>query len=322
MGDDSSIRQAGLEFKSSIKRFETSGMTEANELTTTLSVCSSSYLFTGKERDTESGNDYFGARYNSSAMGRFLSPDPSMGSVALRNPQTWNRYAYALNNPLKFVDPTGMCWVAAPSGVGTYDWMNSPNPGQSCYNAIATSSGSALTMYGSNNAQDITKLTGNDHGMIDLQDISAQHDAGIDVKRGDYTYVSAQTGADFFNFLQDYQSNYPDAPNLYVTEAGSEDGSLVPGHISHRYGAQIDVEYVDDDGNPIRGARADLKADADRTWDILRMANGFGLTQIYLGDEEEWGDWGHIPKGTPTRPADPHESHFHLSIPNPVPPSQ
>jgi RHS repeat-associated protein len=35
------------------------------------------YKFTGKERDTESGNDYFGARYYSSSMGRFLSPDPS-----------------------------------------------------------------------------------------------------------------------------------------------------------------------------------------------------------------------------------------------------
>jgi len=33
--------------------------------------------FTGKERDSESGNDYFGARYYSSAMGRFMSPDPS-----------------------------------------------------------------------------------------------------------------------------------------------------------------------------------------------------------------------------------------------------
>jgi RHS repeat-associated protein len=32
--------------------------------------------FTGKERDTESGNDYFGARYYASSMGRFMSPDP------------------------------------------------------------------------------------------------------------------------------------------------------------------------------------------------------------------------------------------------------
>jgi RHS repeat-associated protein len=37
---------------------------------------SSSTFFTGKERDTESGLDYFGARYNSSNMGRFMSPDP------------------------------------------------------------------------------------------------------------------------------------------------------------------------------------------------------------------------------------------------------
>lgn len=33
-------------------------------------------ISTGKERDAESGNDYFGARYYASAMGRFLSPDP------------------------------------------------------------------------------------------------------------------------------------------------------------------------------------------------------------------------------------------------------
>ena len=33
--------------------------------------------FTGKERDAESGNDYFGTRYYASSMGRFLSPDPS-----------------------------------------------------------------------------------------------------------------------------------------------------------------------------------------------------------------------------------------------------
>jgi RHS repeat-associated protein len=38
----------------------------------------SAYRFTGKERDTESGNDYFGARYYASSMGRFMSPDPKM----------------------------------------------------------------------------------------------------------------------------------------------------------------------------------------------------------------------------------------------------
>jgi RHS repeat-associated protein len=63
---------------------------------------------TGKERDSESGLDYFGARYFGSALGRFTSPDPLMASAHASDPQSWNRYAYAMNNPLRFVDPDGM----------------------------------------------------------------------------------------------------------------------------------------------------------------------------------------------------------------------
>ena len=64
---------------------------------------------TGKERDTESGNDYFGARYYASSMGRFMSPDPiKLTDERLLNPaNTLNLYSYAANNPLKFVDPDG-----------------------------------------------------------------------------------------------------------------------------------------------------------------------------------------------------------------------
>jgi RHS repeat-associated protein len=66
------------------------------------------YLFTGKERDTESGLDYFGARYYGSSMGRWMSPDPGKISAAhLANPQKWNKYNYVLNNPLSMFDPDG-----------------------------------------------------------------------------------------------------------------------------------------------------------------------------------------------------------------------
>jgi RHS repeat-associated protein len=65
--------------------------------------------FTGKERDTESGLDYFGARYYGSSMGRFMSPDPSGLQYAdPANPQTLNLYSYVLNNPLIFTDPSGL----------------------------------------------------------------------------------------------------------------------------------------------------------------------------------------------------------------------
>ena len=49
------------------------------------------HKFTGKERDAESGLDNFGARYNASTMGRFMSADPSRLSVFFTNPQSWNR---------------------------------------------------------------------------------------------------------------------------------------------------------------------------------------------------------------------------------------
>jgi RHS repeat-associated protein len=64
--------------------------------------------FTGKERDAESGLDNFGARCNASSLGRFMTPDPLLNSGRPWNPQTWNRYAYARNNPLSIVDPTGL----------------------------------------------------------------------------------------------------------------------------------------------------------------------------------------------------------------------
>ena len=65
-------------------------------------------MFTGKERDAETGLDYFGARYMSSAQGRFTSPDPvHFQASMLRDPQQFNLYAYTRNNPLRFVDPSG-----------------------------------------------------------------------------------------------------------------------------------------------------------------------------------------------------------------------
>jgi RHS repeat-associated protein len=66
-------------------------------------------LFTGKERDQETGLDYFGARYLSSAQGRWTSPDlVNLTNERQLSPNsTLNKYAYAANNPLKFVDPDG-----------------------------------------------------------------------------------------------------------------------------------------------------------------------------------------------------------------------
>jgi len=71
------------------------------------------FKFTGKERDSESGLDDFGARYFGSSLGRFQTPDPLLNSGRPWDPQTWNRYAYARNNPLNIVDPTGLYDLAS-----------------------------------------------------------------------------------------------------------------------------------------------------------------------------------------------------------------
>ncbi|MGH9930080.1 MAG: RHS repeat-associated core domain-containing protein, partial [Pyrinomonadaceae bacterium] len=58
--------------------------------------------------DNETGLDYFGARYYASMQGRFTSPDPLLSSGSVDSPQSWNRYAYVLNNPLMLTDPDGL----------------------------------------------------------------------------------------------------------------------------------------------------------------------------------------------------------------------
>jgi len=81
--------------------------------------------FTSKERDIETGLDYFGARYYSGNQGRFTGMDSYDVNIErqrttnqeemdtlfreyIGQPQNWNRYSYALNNPLKYVDPNGL----------------------------------------------------------------------------------------------------------------------------------------------------------------------------------------------------------------------
>lgn len=70
--------------------------------------------FTGKERDSESGLDYFGARYFNSNQGRWLSPDWSDTPDAipyanLSDPQSLNLYGYVHDNPVNRLDPDGHC---------------------------------------------------------------------------------------------------------------------------------------------------------------------------------------------------------------------
>jgi len=66
------------------------------------------HKFSGKELDSSTGLYYFGARYYSHELGRFITPDTIV--QAPYDPQSLNRYTYCRNNPLKYTDPTGHWW--------------------------------------------------------------------------------------------------------------------------------------------------------------------------------------------------------------------
>ena len=89
--------------------------------------------FTGKERDSETGLDFFGARYFSAAQGRFTSPDWSekpepVPYSDLTDPQSLNLYAYVRNNPLKNRDLDGHVCVFGIGNTCTPDPLLPPPP--------------------------------------------------------------------------------------------------------------------------------------------------------------------------------------------------
>jgi RHS repeat-associated protein len=63
--------------------------------------------FATYERDGETGLDYAQARYYSYQNGRFITVDPLMASAVITVTQSWNRYSYAANNPMRYNDPSG-----------------------------------------------------------------------------------------------------------------------------------------------------------------------------------------------------------------------
>jgi RHS repeat-associated protein len=92
--------------------------------------------FTGYERDTETGLDFAQARYFSSIQGRFIGPDRIFADQIEAEPQSWNLYIYARNNPLIHTDPSGL-WVKVVTG-GRVIWVAEKND---TYETLASATG-------------------------------------------------------------------------------------------------------------------------------------------------------------------------------------
>lgn len=73
------------------------------------------YQYTNQEKDSETNLIYYGARYYSPILGRFVQPDSMLPDIY--DPQQLNRYAYVKNNPLKYTDPSGHAVIAIGGGI-------------------------------------------------------------------------------------------------------------------------------------------------------------------------------------------------------------
>lgn len=122
----------------------------------------SQYRYTGKQRDAESGLDFFEARYfgGGNNLGRFMTPDPlpwlewQLGeeedrqkfAAWIANPQSLNRYAYASNNPTTLTDPSGLSDCGGNPNLP----CNNPSAMQNCtLDGAPTDCGMVNDIYGS-----------------------------------------------------------------------------------------------------------------------------------------------------------------------------
>jgi RHS repeat-associated protein len=178
-------------------------------------VDAAEHHFTGKERDTESGNDYFGARYYSSSMGRFMSPDEVFADQHPGDPQSWNLYGYGRNNPLKFVDPTGESIYAIFYTVGNDKNDHSDDGGD------ATFKKAAETM-----ANDI------------------QHEKGFDPKNDVVLTFGVNSKQDFIDALSSIkglEAYFGKVAQLDLYSHSGNDGPVCPGQLG---ASRLDRQFM------------------------------------------------------------------------------
>jgi len=113
--------------------------------------------FTSYERDIESNLDFAQARYYGYNHGRFTSPDPLAASANPIRLQSWNRYSYSYNNPLRFTDPSGMI-------AGDFYNLDGKKIGTD-----GIDDGKIYIVYDKEKAKEIEKTKGNYTGTVDAK---------------------------------------------------------------------------------------------------------------------------------------------------------
>lgn len=256
-----------------------------------LNNCPQNCKFTGQERDSESGLDYFLARHHASNLGRFLQVDPSMGSVVLRTPQSWNRYTYTINNPLRYIDLFGDLWVSSRNANDPYTWADECTRNQTCFETVSAVIDGQLRIYGSQDSSDITSFAVNQSGYIDLNQLEQHADAQFEVVAQNETFASAADAASIFNIAQSYHSQYPSDARITITSAALKNGTAEDPHqASHgRPNAALDFRYMGENGQPLIGVTAAANASPARNRALFGLFRRAGFTQAVSARPRDFG---------------------------------
>jgi hypothetical protein len=191
-------------------------------------------------------------------------------------PQSWDRYSYGLNNPLRFIDPTGELWVSSGDANDPYKWVDECGDGQNCYTAIAASISGTLRIYGSGGEDDwedhagfdVTTPYGNGR-IIDISFMFNDPDAHIIDNQGvKENYLSVDAAAALFNAGVYYHSLYPNDQDLGYNGGSTKNGVGAAIHPNHALGVLLDIAYMDPNGRRLRGDTASGLADPSRQGNI------------------------------------------------------
>ena len=219
--------------------------------------------YTGKEHDSESGNDYFGARYFGSSMGRFMSPDFTgegsdpvpVPSADFDNPQSLNLYSYVHNNPLTGVDPDGHDCVVQTRTSNTTE-------------SVSVSSGNCDNVK-VGDGQTKTYVP----GTVDMSSISSDHAGGINVG---YTPYSGGGEAGVQNMQA---APVPDNPGIALNWGNNAQGYQTLGAADKAvtYGTAIYAGVFGSVGAAIAGGEIAAGTAAARSGIIFRLAHGMRI---------------------------------------------
>jgi RHS repeat-associated protein len=279
------------------------------------------------ERDSETELDFAQARYYANVQGRFTSPDPLQESAKREVPQSWNRYAFVLNNPLAFIDPTGELWIASGNANNPYRWVDRCPEGGTCFEAVAAAVANGVTVYGSRDANDITPYNSNANGVVNATDIAnhrdAKYESVADTQPHPENFLSPTVAAGLFNAARVYAAAYPNDAEIVFTAGSAATGLPAvneqgePVHRSHQNGQNIDLRYMGANGRSLVGNTASANADVARMntlFDAFDRQNA-GLGAALTGTPDRFG-FGPIPAAL----ANIHRNHVHFQRNYPRPP--